>query len=277
MFGLFESSRQKGQPIELYHFRYGTKPGAFFAQTNAERQVFVDGVTYIPTPITRSNIVVTGTLDRAQLDVMSSRNNPVGELFRVYPPAAPVNLRIYEGHLGDDDFKLIWAGRVTSVSFDQSQLKLICQPISARTLNVGLKRHWQVGCPHVLYGPRCKVPIASYLLDATVTAVSGSEITFGAGWNGAIDPAKYLGGLVMWPSEVVDADMRTIIKIVDSQTVRVSYVPRGVVAGSAVQVAPGCDHTLGGDCTNLFHNSQNYGGCPFIPFKNPVNNFSTFY
>jgi hypothetical protein len=71
--------------------------------------------------------------------------------------------------------------------------------------------------------------------------------------------------------------MRTIIKVIDAHTVRVSYVPYGVVEGTAVRVAPGCDHTLGGDCQHLFANAPNFGGCPWIPFKNPVNNFSTFY
>lgn len=279
MFNPFESSRSKGRPIELYYFEYGTKPDAYSAQTNCERQITRAGVSYQPVSITRSNIVVTGSLDRAQLDVLVGKSNPIGELFRVSPPPAPVNLTILEGHYGDTDadYKQIWGGRVVTVSFEKSQLKLICEPIATKTQNAGLKRHWQVQCPHILYGSRCRVLLSSYLQTSTVIAISNNVVQLPEGWHGSLSAAKFLGGMIQWPSTVIDADMRTVIKVVDDRHLRVAYVPKGLSVGDTIKLAPGCDHSLAGDCTSLFNNARNYGGSPFIPYKNPVNNFSNFF
>lgn len=275
VFSIFESSRQKGRPVSLFRITYGDAAGAQFFYTDHDTSVDKDGETYICSPMARGEIVASGTLDKANLEIATSRKNKIAELFRQGTPSYPVTLEIYLGHIGDDDWKLAWFGQIKSVIFEFSKAKLQCEPWSMRQLNAGLRRHYQVSCPHALYGQRCGAIRASFEQTATVVEVVGQTLKLSAGWNGAIDRAKFLNGILQWAGDTQTFDARMIQKVVDATHVTLDAVPRGVVVGTEVLIAPGCDHQMT-DCLNLFANIHNFGGFPFIPFTDPVGINQTF-
>jgi uncharacterized phage protein (TIGR02218 family) len=269
MFGLLERSRQKAKPITLYRVQYGDLAGATVLMTDCETPVTKDGETYIPISIMRDTIVASGTLDKAMLAITVPRNAQAAELFRVDPPTFPTQLTIFQGHVGDSDWKTIWFGAMKSVTYEGSKAKLNCEPLSMRLMQPGLRRHYQITCPHVLYGPRCNVAKGPFLRTAVVTAITKQTITLADGWNGALDTSKYLNGYVQWPGGTQTFDARAVIGVIDAHNLKLAGIPTGVVVGQSISILPGCNHQMS-DCLGVYANIQNYGGCRFIPVKNPT-------
>jgi hypothetical protein len=281
-FATQESSRELGDPIQLFKFTYGPDPGNYYAYTDSTEEQTVDGITYVPRPIQRDTINTDGTLDKSTTKISIDISTEVAELFRVYPPAFVVTLIVFQGHIGDPDseFLVIWAGRIVAASRQGSEAQLDGEPVSTSLRRAGLRRHYQYGCPHQLYGPQCLADKASKTLSATVASVSGATVTLTAGWNGAFDSSKFLGGLFEWVDLDGLTDRRTILRVTGN-TLSLSGIPKDVSPADTVSVVLGCNHKAyaedGGDCQPLFDNILNYGGDRWIPTQNPIGNYNNYF
>lgn len=282
MLSFFQSSRALSQPIHLYRIEYGIGAGSRMLFTDAETPLLVGGDTYQPVQIRHGEINASGTLDKATVEVNTPYNNPLVELFRIYPPSQVVNLTIYQGDLNDPDaqFLVIWGGRVIDFSLDAMEAKFTCDPVATSIRRPGLRRNYQFSCPHVLYRGSCRASQLAATVTTTVTAISGSILTLPAGWFGALDPAKFRGGPIEWLAAGGDRVTRGILRVTDDggtgRTLLLGGLPSGLVVGMEVEVALGCNHQMD-DCKNLHNNIQNFGGCPWIPTKNPIGNYNNFY
>lgn len=298
---LRETSRAKGEPVALFLFRYGTEDTEFRAYTNSEYEVTVGLITYSPVPITYGGVENSGTLDKKSLEVRTTLDNDIANMWLVSPPTYPVTLTIYRGHLNDPDneFLVEWAGRVLSCSRESPEAVFSCEPISTSMRRVGLRRNWQYSCPHVLYGPQCNANKARATSTQTCINVNAGSLVFNDGWSlsgytAAPQPAiKALGGLVTWigPNGRIT---RTIIDVsVDETEITLNGPTTGLENGDTVEVSLGCNHifvlnldddgnTLGlneeTDCQFVHANINNFGGQPWIPLDNPIGtNLNKYY
>lgn len=277
-----ESSRELGNPVQCFFFKYGPNLGDYYAYTDSTEPVTISGVTYTPRPVNRDTINADGTLDKSSIKIRIDVGTEVAELFRVYPPAYVVSLIIRQGHIGDPDseFLVIWAGRIVACERQDSEAQLSGEPVSTSLRRPGLRRHYQYGCPHVLYGPQCNADKASKTLSATVASVDGASVTMNSGWNGAFAAAKFLGGLFEWTTDDGQLDRRTIIRIT-GDVLSLSGIARDVAASDTVSVVVGCNHKpfaeMDGDCLPLHNNIANFGGMPWIPTKNPIGFHNNYY
>jgi hypothetical protein len=255
-FSTYEASRELGDPVQLFFFKYGPDLGNYYAYTDHTDAIVYSGVTYTPVPVARENVSTDGTLDKSTIKITVDIGTDIAELFRVYPPAYVVSLVIRQGHIGDPDeeFLVIWAGRVVADSRDDGETTLNGEPISTSMRRPMLRRHYQYGCMHALYsvGPGlCNADKASKTLSATVASVTGATVTMTAGWNGSFDKAKFLGGFFEWVNDVTLTDRRTIIRVA-GDTLSLSGIPKDVDTGDTVSVILGCNHQAyaeqGGDC-----------------------------
>lgn len=274
MFSLFERSREDGAPIELYEFSLGGCD--FWRFTSSEFPVTYAGNVWTPTPISRSALAQATDSSRNALAITLPRNNAVPELFRISPPAEIVTLSVYGLHRRDlTDAIHLWAGRVLNAQWrDTSFAELQCEPVSFSLRRPGLRRVYQLVCPHVLYGPGCKVEKRDFRFLTTVTAISGSQLSVAAEAS-----TTYPGGFIEWAygdlfpeGETESAEPckldRRFIKSHSSLTFLLDRPFQGVSIGDEVALYPGCAHnTL--SCENVFSNIANYGGMPFMPSKNP--------
>lgn len=289
-FASIEQSRQKGRPTNLFHVRYGDAPNSYYGYTDAEQPITNSGITYSPLAVTRGKIVVSGTLDKATMEVRMSLNVPLAEHFRVYPPSQVVNLTILQGHLSDPDlqFLVAWTGRVISAKRTDMELILTCEPISTSLKRVGLRRHYQYSCPHVLYGSECKADKSAATIVTTVDALSNTTVTVPDGWETEARSAKYVGGMVEWINAHGDLETRTILKVVGFRNLVLSGFLRDLDIGASINVILGCNHGFyvltdksidadKTDCYGLHDNIHNFGGCPFIPTENPVGRLNLYY
>ena len=274
-YAAIESSRALGRPAELYYFRFGSDPTAFYAYTDVEDEVVYDGVTYAPVPIKRGAIVASGSLDKSRMSVRVPLSTEIAELFRVYPPGQVVTLTIRGGHLSDTDmeFPVIWVGRVLQCSRNDDngpEGDLTCEPASTSMRRSGLRRHYQLSCPHVLYEAGdglCNANKLAATSTAAITALTYTSLTFAPGWNGALATAKYIGGMVSWVTPFL-REQRTILRIT-GDTLTLTGPTTGLAVTDVVDIILGCNHQTT-DCETIHNNILNYGGQPYIPLKNPT-------
>lgn len=270
-----ETSRFSGEPVNLYLFRYGSQTTEFFAYTDHEESVPFDGFTYNPMPIDRTKLTSAGTLDKSKVTVTTPQDSPLARLYLAYPPSAVTTVIMRQGHVGDDDFKVVWTGRVMGCALKGSKAEFACEPVSASLRRNGLRRRYQYGCPHVLYGDQCRASKVAATTAVAIVSASGNRVTLGSGWSP--QPKKYVGGLIEWANEAGALQIRTILSVeAGGSTYLLSGPTAGLSPGHTVQMVLGCNHKLGhgpqpdGDCGPLHNNAQNFGGQPWIPLKNPL-------
>lgn len=280
-FAPYEESASEGQPVQLFLFRYGTEAGEYYAYTDHTEELTIGGVVYAPVPIERGVIQANGSLDKSALKITLDVSTLTAEEFRVYPPASVVTLVIKQGHLGDvdEEFIVVWAGRIVGSSRDGSEAELTGEPVSTSLRRPGLRRHYQYGCPHQLYGPQCRADKPSATVSSTVSAIAGTKVTLASGWEGAFAPEKFLGGMVEWLAPGGSTDRRTILRIAGNE-LSLSGLTRDLAVSDAVSVVLGCNHKAyaedGGDCLPLHNNILNFGGCRWIPTKNPFGAYNHY-
>ncbi len=280
-FASVEGSRQKGSPVSLYLFVYGDGPQSFYAYTDAEQIVNYAGVAYQPIPIDRGSIASSGSLDKAAVEITTSKDVELATLFRIYPPSQVINLFIRQGHIDDGDFLVCWTGRVLSCSREDNETHFSCEPISTSLKRNGLRRPYQYACPHVLYGPQCRANRSAATTTIYPIGFSGVTLVLPENWTNR--PQKYIGGMVQWTTANGDTVLRTILNYSGTNVFALSGPVSNLPPGSPVNMILGCNHQTGtavqpnGDCLPLHGNIHNFGGQPWIPLKNPIGLRSQYY
>lgn len=274
MFGLLHGSRTRSLPIFLYALDYGEGAAGQLRMTSGDYPVEFEGETYHVYQVSHGEVGVTGTLDKTTLTMRTPRTNPLVEVMRVYPPERIISLKLYQGETNEPDtgfettFMVTWAGRILNMAFVDDEAVFTCEPVSTSMRRPGLRRTYQYGCPHVLYGGQCKANKAAASRSALVDAVSASTVTLAAGWEGPHPREKYLKGTLEWTDGDGNAISRLILQVSGTQQVLVSGPATSLTAGMSATVVLGCNRDLG-DCANLHSNIVNYGGQPWIMEDSP--------
>jgi len=290
-FETIEESRALGAPTTLLLFRYGENDGAFYAYTAGDTPVthvdpVLGSITYRPIPVEMSEFTSSGTLDKQKFDVTVPRTAEIAALMRTYPPGYSVNLTVRQGHLSDqdNDWPVVWLGRVLACTREGNRVKLNCEPMQTSLRRVALRRRYMRPCPLVLYGVKCKASMSAASSSHIPDTIGATAIVMPAGWASAEMALKYAGGVASWAGGG-GQERRTILAVGDDlRTLRLSGPTAGLTGGEAVSVAFGCSHTLAlvdgalsGDCVDLHDNVLNYGGQPWIPEENPVGKRNSSY
>lgn len=273
-----EESRYQGQPLQLYIFRYGENSA--FRYTDATVNITYDdgdgAKVYTPIPISRSKIAASGTLDKAKLEIRMEADSDIGEFYKIFPPSFPVTLTILSGHYGADDFQCVWSGNIKGGGPEGSEVILTGEPISSLMKRNGLRRRYQYGCPHVLYGAQCRADKTAATQIGVVASYAAQSVTFEAGWEGSRNPQKFVGGYLEWQNVKGNTEIRTVYAVSGNQLKIRGYI-QSLAVGQNVNIILGCDHTET-DCAGLHvetgsgdPNIVNYGGQRWIPLENPVN------
>lgn len=244
--------------------------GGPWRYTDSENAIVFESETYEPVPIDRGNVASSGNLDKANTEINISRKSEIATILNAYPLSSVVTLIMRQGHINDpdNDFPVVFTGRVINVTRNKGVVKLICEPIATALRRPGLRRRWQIGCPHVLYGDQCKANKARATISTPVASIDGTTVVLPSGWSGAIDPIKYVNGIAAWTNEDGTYEQRTILRVTAGTSVLLSGPTRGLADTSTINMTLGCNHRMD-DCLELHDNIHNHGGCPFIPKKNP--------
>lgn len=257
-----ETSRDEGEPYQLFWFRSGTQD---YRYTTLSSSVWVDTVEYSPDQAMGSaEIKETMSGDKGKLNFQVMRNHEVAQLFLISSPRT-VSLVVYSGHTSDPDDELIpsWTGRVIACDWnDEDQATLSCESISTILQRNGLPYTFGSTCQHTLYRGGCKLDIFANSALYEITSLSGYTITV----PDLIDSPsnEYDAGLVI----AKDVDYRMVTGFDNLTGVLTLLRPfEGVEAGEIVRIAVGCNRSSA-RCEEL-GNFENYLGFDTVPRRNP--------
>jgi hypothetical protein len=248
--------------------------------TNADSAIVRDGATFNPWPIDHGDVVMTSTLDSKSVELSLARGTDLDSLFSAYPPSQIINVTIYKGHFNDGtaaaNFPVEWAGKILDFNFGGNEIKFTLESIQSSMRRPGLRRNYQINCPHDLYGEACRA--TKVLVNRTAVSVSGRLIQLSSVLtHGVYGPPAFIGGTLEWVRPDGVKEISSILTISsDGLTVSIRGLPRGIVAGTTVSAALGCGRSLD-HCVSLHNNVRNFGGQPWIPLENVVSSTSIFY
>ena len=279
-----EGATETGRPVELYllEAKEGTE---FTAITSGNVSVTYDGKTYAPTAMKRTSFKLSTKSSSGNLTITVPTDNSFVQRYKKGMPPLPDELTIFRNHLSDTDSEVIpfWKGDVVSVTFEKDVAKITLKTISARLQRPVPKRTYSWACNHVLYDSGCQVGAESFRSDAKITAIGSDQVTLdlvedgdwtgtsmGARW--AADNDFFNGGYC----EVTIAGQnqrRTVQVVTNSAGLQcvLSTSINDLTTGATLRFYAGCNHSVV-TCKDKFNNVNNYGGCPFVPTRNP---FST--
>jgi uncharacterized phage protein (TIGR02218 family) len=254
-----EQSKHDSRPIELYRFSMNDQEWLY---TSSDHVITLEDKQYIPIYISRGSFTRSGDINKSTLEITVSASEDITFGFRSGWLPSIMTVTISRFHYRDaaTESIMIWKGRVTGCKWGDSTAVLSSDSAFTILKRLGLRRIYQVGCPHVLFGEQCGVNPNAYVMTPTISTVNGQNIVLSS-VGGA--PDGYLTGGVLSIGPVtmmIIAHVGTSITLLDS-------VPEAVV-GIGVQVWPGCNRTLA-TCHASFTNEHNYGGLPFLPVDNP--------
>lgn len=277
MFGINEISRFLGKPVHLIRFDIGPLSFAF---TSSDTPDELEGLTYVPSGITRSAIAETSEVAKNRVKITipialdPSEPNPpptqeFASLWRPYPPAGIVRVTCIEKHRGDSDAVVAWVGRVVQPEFTDTLLTLTCDNSRARNRAAGGGHRCQRACDLVLYRQglgECNLDPDLYAIPSTLTAAAGLTVTAD---EFATSSLSLAGGLLKWTRADGLVEQRTIMRHPTPDTVVLDYGALDLAPGLEVIAWPGCEHTY--DACDARDNTDNYGGWYYLPNKNPWN------
>lgn len=262
-YNTIELSADQSRPIELYTF---TRGGTNWRYTSSDEDYVLSGITYKSAVIERSGLEQGSEMNRSALTLTTQRDLAVAILYQAGPPSDVITLIVQQVHYGDTETRLLWTGRIISVTtWDAGKAKIQLEPVYTSLRRNGLRRLYQKSCPHVLYGPQCSIAQQSFRATGNCVSVSGTTVVvneasaFAANW--------FAGGYLEWQNSGGLYEKRFIESSSGSSLV-CTVQPIGLTAGRPVSIYYGCDHLIA-TCQSKFGNQLNFGGMPYIPTINP--------
>ncbi|WP_191569247.1 phage BR0599 family protein [Paracoccus yeei] len=281
-----------------------TGNGEAFRYTNSDAPLEDDqGNAYEPVPLKVGELSADGAMGGGEVDVTLPRYVSLTSRLMPDPTRTVYNVQLRRVLHQDG---VITASRIaftgvvkTGVgSGDEGELLVLkCSTQMYKLERNALRRRYQHSCPHVLYGTQCRAAKAISALPATIEAwfvpsEGQAVLTFSPDSEeepfslrgmsiGSPEGREFFKGLTFTfrgteyeATKVTDNYAGDGIRFaVQVRTDMRSALMTAILAASPQDrictVYPSCDHTLQ-VCTKVHRNAPNFGGMPWIPFKNPV-------
>lgn len=248
------------RPVELFLFEHGTDKYAY--TSGSKQHLHTDGLVYMPLSLKRGKVQRTAEDYKNQLTLDMPGDSPVPLLFRSHLPSSHVTLKVFQTQRDLPTQSInMFAGEVTSVTWNNSIASLACNPVSRSLARQVLRCGYQSQCNHHLYDTRCGLQIQDWQEDTTVTAIKDNGFTVEVASKSEADD-YYITGLLSKNG----SDFRVITSCSGNSFKLMSPID-GLKVGDAIQVAKGCDHSAA--ACHSFDNFDNFLGFLTIPADNP--------
>ena len=290
-------------PIEIYRFTYAKSDPALssdavvndFWYTSSEET----GVIYrrdslavpkdfeiTPETIKRNEVSITQEINKSNIQLDVTKNFPIAKWFISGAPAFNIFVEGYRGYLTAQNTVLessalcFFKGRVVTCTFKGVEASLFAEPIYTHVQKAGLRRNYETGCAHTLYGEDCR---GSSTNMKSANEVTGLGLSVGAERNKVI----YTGTCAAetWTNPPSSGLLSTsgvltggMLEMVNGETFLITqHLPNVLTLSrqipletdiSVMRVYKGCDHMLS-TCAARFTNQVNFGGFPYMIPSNP--------
>lgn len=189
---IYSENGKELDPVEIYEFTYGegrkivirytssSVPVVFSVAEQAGFAVMLSEagspITFPPETLKHGEVEMSGEINRSVIQINTTKNNTVADLFLSGTPSFPINVKIWRldsnSSISVSGRLAIFQGRVTGCAFSGFEATLNCEPIYTQIKKAGLRRVYEASCSHSLYDPAtCKLSKDSgaALFTATVT------------------------------------------------------------------------------------------------------------
>lgn len=279
-FDSLESSIDAGRPRTYFEFIYGDGRGDVLRYVGSTETLIVGtpapviaiNRSWIPRAIKHGEITTSGTLDKANLEVTAGADIEVSRFFRAAPPSREVELNIYRGHVGSTEYRRIWTGRVLNANFEGTEVVFSCEPVSTGIRRIGLRRNYQYGCPHTLYGEACGLSRAANTATGQIVTLDNSQsmVVELSARSLKITAPEIVGGIFAFTlpdGRIVRRAIVSAAAVAGGIRVKLLSVAPEAAVGLTATMSRGCAHNW--DACKAFGNQLRYGGFPHIPTGNP--------
>jgi len=253
----FENSEYSAKPIELYKFAMGANQWLY---TSSDQIFTYQEEDYLPIYIKRGGFTKGNDADKTSITLEMAASNSVASYFRTGWLAEVMIVTIIRHHVEDSEYRIIWKGRITDCRWKGSTCELVSNSVFTLFKRAGLRRVYQLGCPHMLYGNMCNVDKDIYAITGTIDDVAGETLDIDGADSYSAD--YFAGGMLQFGDEF------RLITAHSGITVTILGPLETLVIGNTVTLWPGCNRTFD-TCINKFSNSINFGGLPYLPTTNP--------
>jgi len=263
-FDSVEKSLASGNPIEYYEFNTGFN---IYRYCSGDED-FTDttGNVYEKYTISKTDIEEVTEINRSGIKIMVPRDNIIAEQFRVSAPSFVITVKIFKKHRTDAEPAIIWIGRIMSCEWDGGEATLSSEPVYTSIKRNGLRRFYQIQCPHLIYGSACGIAQHDYATTGSLVAISGVVAEVPAAVS--MPNGFFSGGFLSIANTATGTTERRLILKHEGQYLTMAATVTEWTFGDTVTLFAGCDHTLQ-TCETKFSNEDNYGGYPAIPGLNP--------
>ena len=259
----YESSVEGSRPVELYRVLLGSQEFFF---SSGEDDLTMDGDVYEATEIKRSAIAMGKQSRTKVLTVEIAAGTTLAQRYVGPPPGQRATISIFriQRTEGTGSKALIYSGTIKAVTFPKNGqfANMQCQTLEAST-NRAVPRYTYMGmCNHLLYSTACGVTQASFQHVGLVSLVSDNEITINGLSGSGLDVT---GGYL---DDATNTEKRQILAVTgDVVTVLLPF--ENNPTGTSITAYAGCNRVVTSDCSVVFSNEERFGGCAFVPNRNP--------
>lgn len=264
-FGDFIKLKQITDMVELYHFTNGQDD---FYMTSSDRDVVIDTQTYVPYSIKRGEIKAYSDKLQNDLTIEMSKDNPIANIFKGFPPQRDVTVKIYRFVTTDVDQELsqLWGGIIQGAEFEGNRANLKCKGLESLFKRNILRRTYQSLCNHDVYDEGCKLIKADFSFQTVVNTVSADGVTITVASVDGNPDTTYDNGMF----ERLNGERMTILTQVGT-TITLLNPFEDLSVGETITLVIGCDRTSA-QCKARFSNFENFLGFENVPTRNPFGN-----
>lgn len=256
-----EESVASSVPVEGYKFIGSFKT---YLYTSADKPQVINGETYLPIAVKRSNIKAgTQEDDNLSLDLDLPFDIDVIRDYAYAQTPPKLTLEVYRQQFTDAlAWSLFWRGIVRGFNVSGRTAKVQVPSIFSLALQGEIPNvYFQTPCNHVLYDARCGQLRSDHRYTAYVQAVDRVSITL------TTEPAA-TGILAAGEIVSLRNGERRLILSNEGSAIGIGYPFVDLQPGDRVELVKGCDHSIA-TCKAKFDNVINFGGFPYIPSDNP--------
>ncbi|MFL0802458.1 MAG: phage BR0599 family protein [Agarilytica sp.] len=238
----------------------------YFRYTSLDERIQRNGIWFESVPLEiNAGIKVSSVIDNADWSFSITGNAEVARLWLTGVPDFIVNIIVYRYDRAEDSWPLEWSGSVVAPYWEEDRIEFRCESDFTALRTQGLRRMYQSGCSHPLYGSNCSINRAVFRESYVASSVSGSTIGFN---SENFSPGHFAGGYAEWTAPITGATVTKPIRNNGAIDITLSVLANDLTPGAIVNLYPGCDRSLI-TCADKFNNSINYGGQPWLSSVNP--------
>jgi hypothetical protein len=225
-------------------------------------------------------------MNRQNINLTLPFDNELSQLYFRDVPDVVASVTLFrfeqESESSEPEVLVYWKGRLAGFRATNQEVVFNCESVFTSMRRTGNRARYSVQCRHALYGEGCGVDKEDFGIPATVVSINNLDvnITFGtppstsnlevdANGDPIITGQYFVGGMMRF------GDVYRHIVNQGDGFVRLWREMPDLEVGSVVTVYPGCQRDLA-TCKERFSNTENFGGFPWLPTRNPfsfVNNF----